>query len=447
MLAFVGCGPSFGVSPPDAGIGPNVTLTTVPIATVVIGESSSINVTIASLTTSPQSLTINTSPLPDGVTCSSAFTSTDTTTVTITFHASADAAISEIPIDVIASSDGKILASTPLTLDVSAVTGSLDPKFGNAGIVGLPNGADNPTAIGVAQDETIIVTGFGENRIFIERFAPSATPGAPWQYGSNASTNAAAIADDGHVAFEANDTSAESIIEVDATNTLAFSGQVPGATALAWDGSDLFVGTPSSISRLGPSGTSTLPTATNITSLETTAPGSVLAAGIDTNDHPTLTTFTVAGTTLDATPSIVPTTQQAVVTNTVTTSKGTLVGLASAASASVLRLDSQDAVIATYTLGAQWSRATHVLALPNGEPILLGLAQLQVDASTNILPGYIQGFDVAFGALGHTYLLGAFTVVAGAIDPTGKYLYVTGTSSGQSQMHAWVARIRLTSTP
>ncbi|HEY2368114.1 MAG TPA: hypothetical protein VGH87_17065, partial [Polyangiaceae bacterium] len=418
-----------------------------PVVTVVVGESSTFDVDVSAFATSAPSLTITTSTLPDGVTCSSVLTSnTGTSHIILTLHASADAAISELPIDVHASSNGKIVASSPLLLDVSGVVGSLDPTFGDAGIMTLPPEADDPNAIGVMQDGTIVIAGFGASKVFVERFLPTAAPPAPWQ-SSVASSSAAAISSDGRVAIAMNQLTSESVIELDATNAIIDTRDVPFATALAWDGSGLFVATTSDLRWLGPNGDALVANDMAVTSLETTSPGSVLVAGLDTSDRPVVRLFTVNGATLDATPPAVLTSDVLATRNTVTTPKGTLVGLTGAASASVVRLDSQRAVVATYPLDARWFRMTEVLALPSGEPVVLGTSQLQMDPNNASLAGFIVGFDSAFGALGHTYLMGITTVATGAIDAEGKYLYVTGTKNVASQFRGWVARVRLTSTP
>jgi hypothetical protein len=446
VLAIAGCGPPDSIVV-DGGVQDNVQLGVPPVATVVLGESASFDVSVTMFSASPN-LTITTSPLPGGITCSSAVVTTNGSThVTLSLQASADAAIAELPITIRATSGGKIVGSSPMLLDVSSVVGSLDPTFGDAGILSLPSGADAPMAISVVQDGTLVVAGFGAGRMFIERFAPTTTPGVPWQTGSSVTTTAGAvIASDGRVAFDMNDTSGETVTEVDATNTVILSDAAQGATALAWDGNDLFVATAFDVMRFSSSGNSQVTNAMTIESLETIAPGIALATGADASSTALLTTFTVNGATLDASPPIQITSDNVTATNTVTTAKGTLVGLAGPMSASVVRLDSQGGLLATYPLDASFARANEVVALSNGEPILLGNSQIQ-EGNSQAETGYVVGFDPAFGAVGHTYILDSATLVAGAIDATGQYLYVTGTMNGTSSYRGWVGRIRLTSSP
>lgn len=451
MLAIVGCGPGDSVTVDGGGPPVDVQLTVAPLVTVVLGETASFDVDVSIIDASAHDLTITTSPLPEGITCSTAAVTTfGTTHVTLTLAADSSAAIAELPIDVIATSNEKILASTSVQLEVSSVAGSLDPTFGAAGVLTLPAGANNPSAIGIAPDGTIVVTGMGPSKIFIERFAPNASPDAPWQFGSNVtSSTTAAIAADGRVAIDMQDSgNNETVTEIDATNTVIVTRQIPSATALAWDGSDLFVATSYDLRRFGPSGDATLPSSNMIiTSLETTAPGIVLAAGSNASANAVIDTFTANGTTIDQAPYIEVSTGNVSTTNTVTTAKGTLVGLAGAAGASAVRLDAQGAVLATYPLDERFANTTEVLALPNGEPLLIGTAQLAPQDKVSAPAGFVVAFDAAFGALGHAYIPNTTTLVAGAIDATGRYLYVTGTMSTQSGFRGWIARIRLTSTP
>jgi hypothetical protein len=64
--------------------------------------------------------------------------------------------------------------------------------------------------------------------------------------------------------------------------------------------------------------------------------------------------------------------------------------------------------------------------------------------------GTIVEPDSTFGAVGHAHIpIGDTTTIAAAtLDPTGRYLYVTGnTTSALNDSRGYVARIRLTSTP
>jgi hypothetical protein len=418
LVAFA-CGPSSDIT----HVGTlEATLVVAPTIHVVQGETTSVDVRAGPIALNgpmPPSTTflITTGPLPEGVTCSHVVVSSeDFIHYTLSCSATIDAPIAEIPIQFLAVTNGTIIGIANTLLDVSGVAGSLDPG----------------------------------NQVFVERFAPTAAPGVPWLFGTNVTSSAAAtISSDGRVAIDVNGESGESVAIVDATNTVIDSPQVQKVSALAWDGSDLFVATASDVRRLGPSGNSLAPTTMTIASLETTASGSVVAAGNDTNDSTLLTTFTVDGATLDATPPIQVASANMIATNTITTSQGTLVGLAGNSGPSVVQLDPQGAVVATSTLDAQWSHANQIVALPNGEPLVLGLAELQTPNTPSPV-GFIHAFDVAFGALGHTYIdglttyvVGVTTLVAGAIDPSGRWLYVTGTLTLHSEIMGWVARIRL----
>jgi hypothetical protein len=453
VLAIAGCGPSdLLVTDGGTGTTANIQLGVPTYVTVATGESTTINVSITAFDVPSPTLTVSTSPLPDGVTCQPVVvTVTSTMQAKLTFVASAGAAISELPIAVRVSFNGKIVGSSPVLLDVSAVVGSLDPTFGIGGVLALPNTADEPTAIRVVDDGTIVVAGTGTSGLFIERFAPWDMPGAPFVAGGSSVTSGAApaIASNGRVAFDVqNNSNNESITEFSVTNAIILTKQVLPATALAWDGIDLYVATTGDLRRFDPTGDSVLASGMTIASLEPIAPGTVLAMGVNGSASAVLETFTVAGSTFDPSTPIEVSTGKMHALNTVTTSQGTLVGLAGSDGVAVLRLDSQNNTLATYSLGTPWASANKVVALPNGDPIVLGVTQIQTGTkSLDTNAAYVFGFEAPFGVLGHTYILGASTVTAGAIDASGQYLYVTGWTNNGGQFHGWVARLRLTSTP
>jgi len=445
-LALLGCSsptPATNIDDrPDAGgtaigLGP----TDRPIV-IVRGSSVTTRIYVTNPSHVPldQPLTIVAGPLSEGVTATSASWNDDSATVSLTFTASSDASEGEIPIDIRAVANGKIVQSAPTVLAVSDPIGAIDMTYGDDGRVLFP-GSWMPSAIRFLADGTLVMFGWDYSNVFVDRFTQDGTLLSTFGFGAIAQDLVTAMGDDGRVAFAINGNAGADVYEMDATGHTTNLAHFLRVTALSWDGDALFIAADNRLIHMAGTSLVDTPPPLDIVSLETIGSGIVLAGGVGNNKAATVTTYTFDGASLGVAESIVLG-QGWFIRNTVTGAFGSFVGVQGSGMVGAFRVK-DGAVTDSFSAGLQ-GQAEDIVVLPTETPLAFG------SFFANALPatGIVQAFSLPFGVAGHTYVLGAGSdLAAAAVDPTGSFLYVTGNVSSTNGSSSYLARLRLTSTP
>jgi hypothetical protein len=443
MLALLGCASqpvSSSTEPPDAG--PQIGLTVIDKPIVIVrGSTTTVRVSVANPFHVGSTLAIAPSQLAEGVTATSATWNDGPEIVSLDFTAASDASEGEIPIEIRASADGKILASTDTLLAVSDSIGALDTTFGDHGLLYLPNASAHPVALRVLADGTIVVAGWDYGQMFVHRLAPDGSVTATFTQAIPAPEIVAAIGDDGRTAFATNGFSGGDVFTMDATGNVTDLGHFVQTNALSWDGDAVFIASGSSLTHASTSGRVDTIASLLIESLETIGSGVVVAGG-SKQDNATVTTYTFDGTTFIKAPDITIGKQMSV-TNSVTDAFGSFAGL-QGSSIGAVRVQN-DAIVDTFTTSSTSWGGPHMLVLPNETPVVFGIFATGLTAGTAI----VQAFSLPFGAAGRTYVRFGIdtTCTSGALDPTSSFMYIAGSAKSDNGLRGFVSRIRLTSTP
>jgi hypothetical protein len=430
---------------PDAGSPVVMTLIDAPID-VVRGTSVTMHVNLANPSHVPfgKTLTVAPAQLPEGVTATPASWNDGPDVVALTLTAAPDAPEGETTIEIRAFADGKIVTSADTILAVSDTVGALDTSYGDNGCVFLPTGSSHPSAMRFLADGTIVIAGFDNGVVFVDRFAPNGTIEQTTTPTAYIGSLPVTIGDDGRIAFVVNQASGADVFEMDATGHTAQVAHFLHVSALSWDGDALFVAANDRLAYVTSSSEIDTQALAAIGSLETIGSGVVLAGGITSTNAGVVASYVFDGTTLGAGSTYVSLGKSTAITNTVTGAFGSIVGVESTSELGAVQVVNDASASTLTTVSSGWKTA-RVAALPNAMPLLYGtFADVPMQSAI-----VIQAFSLPFGAAGRTFVRfgGDTSCGAGALDPTSSYLYVTGNVIATNGLLGFVARIRLTSTP